>query len=175
MWLVNRCACDLPRSFRFLQGKGCDFGSSWPDVMVSVMWLTHADPTLWLEGAKRHLSAKRWNSLSACFYGLVSSIQKKFFTPIMSNSVQSYVKALLYWSTYLFIKNRMILEYKVTLLVLKLLSESYTFSVVSVINFSWRKVYFFYFWKPGLEDPKIAITWQKSNDSNPGLRHSKLR
>jgi len=54
----------------------------------------------------------------------------------MSNSVQSYVKALLYWSTYLFIKNRMILEYKVTLLVLKLLSESYTFSVVSVINFS---------------------------------------
>jgi len=41
-----------------------------------------------------------------------------------------------YWSTYLFIKNRMILEYKVTLLMLKLLSESYIFSVVFVIKFS---------------------------------------
>jgi len=68
----------------------------------------------------------------------------------MSNSVQSYMKSSLYWSTYLFIKNRIILEYKVTLLVLKLLSESYIFSVVFVINFSWRKVYFFYFWKPDL-------------------------
>jgi len=37
----------------------------------------------------------------------------------------------------------MILEYKVTLLVLKLLNESYIFSVVFVINFSWRKVYIF--------------------------------
>jgi len=34
----------------------------------------------------------------------------------------------------------MILEYKVTLLVLKLLSESYIFGVVFVINCSWRKV-----------------------------------
>jgi len=44
----------------------------------------------------------------------------------------------LYWSTYLFVKNRMILEYKVglTLLVLKLLSETYIFSVVFVINCS---------------------------------------
>jgi len=41
-----------------------------------------------------------------------------------------------YWSTYLFIKNRMILEYKVTLFVPKLLSLSYIFSVVFVINFS---------------------------------------
>jgi len=39
----------------------------------------------------------------------------------------------------------MILEYKVTLLVLKLLNESYIFSVGFVINFSWRKVYFFIF------------------------------
>jgi len=54
----------------------------------------------------------------------------------MSNSVQSYMKPSLYWSIYLFIKNSMILEYKVTLLVLKLLSESYIFSVVFVINFS---------------------------------------
>jgi len=36
----------------------------------------------------------------------------------------------------LFIKNRMILQYKVTLLVLKLLSETYIFSVVFVINCS---------------------------------------
>jgi len=42
----------------------------------------------------------------------------------------------LYWSTYLFIKNRMILEYKVTLLVLKLLSGTYIFSVVLLINCS---------------------------------------
>jgi len=42
----------------------------------------------------------------------------------------------LYWSTYLFIKNCIILEYKITLLVLKLLSDSHIFSVVFVINFS---------------------------------------
>jgi len=83
----------------------------------------------------------------------------------MSNSVQSYMKSSLYWSTYLFIKNRIILEYKVTLLVLKLLSESYIFSVVFVINFSWRKVYFFYFWKPDLTHPAAALTWQKLSDS----------
>jgi len=50
----------------------------------------------------------------------------------MSNSLQTYMKSTLP----LFIKNRMILKYKVTLLVLKLLSESYIFSVVFVINFS---------------------------------------
>jgi len=36
----------------------------------------------------------------------------------------------------------MILEYKATLLVLKLLNESCIFSVIFVINFSWRKAYF---------------------------------
>jgi len=36
----------------------------------------------------------------------------------------------------LFIKNRVSLEYKVTLLVLKVLNESYIFSVVFVIKFS---------------------------------------
>jgi len=50
----------------------------------------------------------------------------------MSNSVQTYE----IYTTPLFIKNRMILKHKVTLLVLKLLNESYIFSVVSVINFS---------------------------------------
>jgi len=39
----------------------------------------------------------------------------------------------------------MILEYEVTLLVLKLLNESYIFSVVFVVNFSWRKVFFCFF------------------------------
>jgi len=71
----------------------------------------------------------------------------------MRNSVQSYTKSSPYWPTYLFIKNRMILQYKVTLLVLKLLNESYIFSVVFVINCSWRKVYFFYFCKPGHVHP----------------------
>jgi len=41
----------------------------------------------------------------------------------------------------------MILEYKVTSLVLKLLSESYIFSVVFVINLSWRKVYMYFFFE----------------------------
>jgi len=59
----------------------------------------------------------------------------------------------LYWSAYIFIKNRMILEYKVTFLVLKLLSETYIFSVVFVMICSWRKVYFFYFWKLGSSNP----------------------
>ena len=58
----------------------------------------------------------------------------------MSNSVQTYE----IYTTPLFIKNRMILKHKVTLLVLKLLNESYIFSVVSVINFSWKKVCFFF-------------------------------
>jgi len=53
--------------------------------------------------------------------------------------------------------------------VLKLLSETYIFSVVFVINCSWRKTYFFYLWKPALADPTIVLTWQKSNDSIPGL------
>jgi len=60
----------------------------------------------------------------------------------MSNSVQAYMTPL--YQAYmtpstpylLFIKNRMILQYKVTLLVLKLLSETYIFSVASVINCS---------------------------------------
>jgi len=51
---------------------------------------------------------------------------------------------------------------KVTLLVLKLLRL-----VVFVMNCSWS--IFFYFWKPGLAHATLALTWQKSNDSNPGL------
>jgi len=39
----------------------------------------------------------------------------------------------------------MILECKVTLLVLKLINESDIFSVVFVTNFSWRKVYYFFY------------------------------
>jgi len=67
----------------------------------------------------------------------------------------------------LFINNRMILEYKVTMLVLKLLNESYIFSVVFVINFSWRKVYFFYIWKPGHAHPTLELVWQKLKISIP--------
>jgi len=47
VWLVNRCAFGHLRSFRFCTGSG--FGSSRPDVSVSVRWRNHADPTLWLE------------------------------------------------------------------------------------------------------------------------------
>ena len=78
IWHVKRCACGHPRPFRFC--KKSEFGSRWPDVMVSVSLLTQVDPTLSLEGAKRHVATKSWNSLSACFCGCVSSMQhKKFF------------------------------------------------------------------------------------------------
>jgi len=62
-----------------------EFGSRLPDVMVSVRWWGTHNPTLWFIGAE---PVKSWNSLRACFYGSVSSIQKKLFTPtvfFMSN------------------------------------------------------------------------------------------
>jgi len=135
-------------------------------------------PTLWLEEV---LPVKSWNSLSACSYGLFSSIPKeKFFTPViffMNNSVQDYMthslnQAYMILSApyLLFIKNR-----KVTLLVLKLLSETYICSVVFVINCSWRERYFFNIWKPGLSDPTIVLTWQKYNNSIPGLNVRKCK
>ena len=49
---------------------------------------------------------------------------------------------------------------------LKLLSESYIFSVVVVINCNWRKLYIF-FWKPGLAYPTLVLTWHKSSDIIP--------
>jgi len=65
---------------------------------------------------------------------------RNFFT---SNSVQACVTPSLYQAYMtlsrpylLFIKNRIKLQYKVTFLVLKLLSETYIFSVVLVINCS---------------------------------------
>ena len=66
----------------------------------------------------------------------------------------------------------MISEYKVTLLVLILLNESYIFSVVF-----WDKLYmkeriFFYFWKPGHAHPALGLVWQKVNDSIPGADQS---
>ena len=87
-------------SHRFCKGGG--FGSSRPDV--SVRWRNHADPTLWLEGVLRQVPVKSWNSLSACFYGLVSNIQKeKFFTPTIFLWVIQFrhIWHLRYiWSTY---------------------------------------------------------------------------
>jgi len=53
--------------------------------------------------------------------------------------------------------------------VLKLFSEAYIFGVVFVINCSWRKRYFFYFWKPDLTDLTMVLMWQKQNDGIPGL------
>jgi len=61
----------------------------------------------------------------------------------MNNSVQACMTPSLYQAYMtpstpylLFIKNRMILQYKVNLLVLKLLSDTYIFRVVFVINCS---------------------------------------
>jgi len=61
----------------------------------------------------------------------------------MSNSVLAYMTPSLCLSTHIFIKNRMILEYKVTLFVLKMLSETYIVSAVFVIICSGRKAHFF--------------------------------
>jgi len=144
VWHVKRCACGHPRSFRFCNGS--EFGSGRPDVMVSVRWLSHAEPTLWLEEAERQVAVKSWNSLSACFYGRVSSIQhKKFFRHKIF--CYEWFSSDIYeiYTTPLCIKSRMILECKVTLLVLKLINESDIFSVVFVTNFSWRKVYYFFY------------------------------
>jgi len=129
--------------------------SHWPDVMV--------------RGSFASGSCKKLK-LSACFYGLVSSIQKKFFTPIIFLCVIQFrhIWHLRYiWSTYFSSKTVCYLS-KVTLLVHKLLSETYIFSVVFVINSSWRKVCVFCFWKSGLAHPAIVLTWQKSIDNNPG-------
>ena len=156
------CACSHPRSFRLC--KGSEFGSRRPDVKVSVRWLTHADPTLWLEGAKRQAAVKSWNSFSACFYGRVSSTQqKKFFRPkiFLVWAIQFRHTVYEIYTTPLFIKNRMILEYKVTLLVLKLLNESYIFRVVFVINFSWWKVYILLFLKTEFITPDVLVSVTK--------------
>jgi len=50
----------------------------------------------------------------------------------------------------------MILQYKVTLLVLKLLNESYMFSAVFVINCSWKKIYICFF-KTGSCTPYVMV------------------
>jgi len=86
VWLVNRCACGHRRFFRFC--KRSEFVTS----------SGHADPTLWLMwddkcrlnprygqmGDECRVAVKSWNSISAWFCDLVSSIQKeKVFTPII--------------------------------------------------------------------------------------------
>jgi len=146
VWLVNRYACGHPRSSRFARERvRYEFGSPWPDVMVSVTWLWAHCTHVVVNGGR---APGGWNSLSTCFYGLVSSVQKeKLFTPIiffMSNSVQAYMTPSLYLAYLLFITIVYYLS-KVTLLVLKLLSEAHIFSVVLVINCSWRKEYLFIF------------------------------
>jgi len=69
----------------------------------------------------------------------------------MSNSVQAYMTPSLYQAymtpstpCLLFIKNRMILQYKVTLLVLKLLSETY-FQYSFCDKLQLKESVFFYF------------------------------
>ena len=70
-----------------------------------------------------------------------------------------------------FIKNRMILEYKVTLLVLKLLSESYIFSVVIVINLFEGK-YIFLFLKTGSCTPDVMVNVTKIERWQSRVGHS---
>ena len=59
------------------------------------------------------------------------------------------------------------------MLLLKLLSETYNFSVVFVMNCSWRKVCFL-FLKAGLCTPTLVLPWQKLNVRIPGLTASAL-
>ena len=57
-----------------------EFGSRWPDESIHVRWWGSHNPTIWFMEAE---PVKSWISLRACFYGRVSSIQKKLFTPIV--------------------------------------------------------------------------------------------
>jgi len=58
-----------------------EFGSGTPDDSITVRWWGAHNPTIWFMGAE---PVKSLNSLRACFYGRVSSIQKeKLFTPIV--------------------------------------------------------------------------------------------
>ena len=78
----NRCDFRHPRSSRFCKGASSSrLGSRRPDDSISVRrWGAH-NPTMRFMGAE---PVKSWNSLRACFYGHVSSIQKeKLFTPIV--------------------------------------------------------------------------------------------
>jgi len=71
----NRCDCGNPPSSRFCKGAS----SSRVRVWQTRRWGAH-NPTIWFMGAE---AVKSSNSLRACFYGRVSSIQKKLFTPIV--------------------------------------------------------------------------------------------
>jgi len=78
----NRCDCGHLRSSRFCKGASSSrLGSRRPEDSISVRrWGAH-NPTIWFMGSE---PVKSWNSLRACFYGRVSSIQKeKLFTPIV--------------------------------------------------------------------------------------------
>ena len=96
----------------------------------------HTGPALWLMGVERQKAETHSAHASTVLLAVFkrrSSSRPYFF---MSNSIQAYKTPSLYLVYLLFIKNRMILEYQVTLLVLKLLSETYIFSAVFVINCS---------------------------------------
>jgi len=64
------------------KGRVChEFGSRWPEESISVRWWGTHNPTIWFMGAE---PTKSWNSLRACFYGRVRSIQmEKLFTPLV--------------------------------------------------------------------------------------------
>jgi len=78
--ISNRCDCGHPRSSIFCKGASSSrLGSRTPDDSISMRWWGAHNPAIWFIGAE---PAKIWNSLRACFYGCVSSIQmEKLFTP----------------------------------------------------------------------------------------------
>jgi len=92
------------------------------------------DPRYGLRGYKRQVAVTHSAHASTVVLAVynIRSLQAKNFL-FMSNSVQAYMTPSLYLSTHIFIKNRMILEYKVTLFVLIILSETYIVGAVFVI------------------------------------------
>jgi len=87
VWLVIGAIAVIHALLDFARERVChEFGSRWPDIMISVrLWIMH-NPTIWFMGAD---PVKCLNSLRPCFYGRVSSIQKEnIFAPyffFMSN------------------------------------------------------------------------------------------
>jgi len=100
----NRCDCGHPRSSRFCKGASSSRVRvcGRPDDSTSVGWWGAHDPTIWFMGEE---PVKSWNSLRACFYGRVSSMQKeKLFTPIVFFNEQLNFRHAWHlrhiWSTY---------------------------------------------------------------------------
>ena len=149
-------------------GKGCDFGSCWPDVIVSVSDLTlltinwpHAP------GGCKELKLTQRRLLQSCaqytkrevlhahnflwviqfsniwnlrYVGLLTFHQKSYDIKVQSNFVSAQTAQ---WDLH------------------------FQYSFCSKLQL--KESTFFYFWKPGLTHPTLLLMWKKSNDTNPGL------